>query len=67
VIGPRNSVIAILQGKQVTPEEYLSDKSEFIDTRYMSNDDFPELWITQSLASPYAVLAAPLAERQRAL
>jgi hypothetical protein len=47
MIGPRNSVIAILQGKQVTPEAYLNDKSEFIDTRYMSNDDFPELWVDQ--------------------
>lgn len=45
MIGPRNSVIAILQGRQVTPQEFVADKSEFINTDFMTNDDFPELWV----------------------
>lgn len=42
MIGPRNSVIAALQG---LPYDWLRDTSPFINTRWMRWEELPELWV----------------------
>lgn len=48
MIGPRNTVIRILKGEDVPMDEYLTDTSEFVDSRFWDVMPWyerpPELW-----------------------
>lgn len=45
MIGPRNSVVRTPMGGTVTMDEVLRDQSPFIDGRWLSYWDTPELWV----------------------
>lgn len=45
MLGPRNSVVRLLRGEEVTSEDWVTDQSEFIDSRWLYFNELPELWI----------------------
>ncbi|WPH57832.1 hypothetical protein [Mycobacterium phage WXIN] len=47
MVGPRNSVVRTLMGEEVPLEEWVTDQSDFVDSRYLTWEDVPEMWIDQ--------------------
>lgn len=47
MIGPRDSVVRMLRGEDVSLDEILTDRSEFIDSDTIPFLELGELWIDQ--------------------
>lgn len=45
MFGPRNSVVRILNGEDVSIAEMVLDRSEFVDARFLYFHEMPELWV----------------------
>lgn len=45
MLGPRNSIVRILRGEDVSIDEMVRDHSEFIDARYAYFWELSELWV----------------------